>query len=184
MSMPWTGGGECRDEDAVADVVPAHDGALGHAAVGGSPYYFTVDLGSDETFQEVDSDWLQTDSAAIYLPSQLQVSVSTDGTSFTTVGTMNAPAVDSSNQSHDYRLLNINVTARYVRITVTPASSAWSFTDQIEVKTPLPRSSTRNGVRWSWVRRWRRSAFLGEHQLTWSLTVNCPAASLLCTRPL
>jgi Domain of unknown function (DUF4434)/F5/8 type C domain/Domain of unknown function (DUF5109) len=113
----------------------------------GSPYYFTVDLGSDQTFQEVDSDWLQTDSAAIYLPSQLQVSVSTDGTSFTTVGTMNAPAVDSSNQSHDYRLLNINVTARYVRITVTPASSAWSFTDQIEVKTPLPRSSTHNGVR-------------------------------------
>jgi hypothetical protein len=102
----------------------------------GSPYYFTVDLGSDQTFQEVDSDWLQTESAAIYLPSQVQVSVSTDGTNFTTAGTMDAPAVDSSSQSSDYRLLNINVTARYVRITVTPASDAWSFTDQIEVKTP------------------------------------------------
>jgi hypothetical protein len=32
--MSWTGGGECRGEDAVSDVVPAHDGALGHAAVG------------------------------------------------------------------------------------------------------------------------------------------------------
>jgi hypothetical protein len=34
MSMQWTGGGECRGEDAAADVVPAHDGALGHAAAG------------------------------------------------------------------------------------------------------------------------------------------------------
>jgi hypothetical protein len=102
----------------------------------GSSYYMTVDLGSEQTFQEVDSDWLQTDSAAIYLPSQVQVSVSTDGTDFTTVGTMDEPAVDSSDQSCDYRLLGIDVTARYVRITVTPSSDAWSFTDQIEVKTP------------------------------------------------
>jgi uncharacterized protein DUF4434/F5/8 type C domain-containing protein/fibronectin type III domain protein len=101
----------------------------------GSPYSFTVDLGSDETFQEVDSDWLQVDSAAIYLPAQIQVSISTDGTNFTSIGTMNAPAVDSSDQTHDYRLLYINATARYVRVTVTPASSAWSFTDELQVKT-------------------------------------------------
>jgi Domain of unknown function (DUF4434)/F5/8 type C domain/Domain of unknown function (DUF5109)/Fibronectin type III domain len=101
----------------------------------GSPFTFTVDLGSDETFQEIDSDWLQVDSAAIYLPAQIQVSVSTDGTNFTSVGTMNAPAVDSSDQAHDYRLLYLNVTARYVRITVTPASSAWSFTDELQVRT-------------------------------------------------
>jgi hypothetical protein len=101
----------------------------------GSPYSFTVDLGSDETFQEVDSDWLQVDSAAIYLPAQIQVSISTDGTNFTSIGTMNAPAVDSSDQTRDYRLLYINATARYVRITVTPASSAWSFTDELQVKT-------------------------------------------------
>ncbi len=48
---------------------------------------------------------------------------------------MNAPAVDSSDQAHDYRLLYLNVTARYVRITVTPASSAWSFTDELQVRT-------------------------------------------------
>jgi hypothetical protein len=51
---------------------------------------------------------------------------------------MNAPAVDSSDQTRDYRLLYINATARYVRITVTPASSAWSFTDELQVKTTRP----------------------------------------------
>jgi Domain of unknown function (DUF4434)/F5/8 type C domain/Domain of unknown function (DUF5109)/Fibronectin type III domain len=132
-SYPDTGGTELTDgafgSATYAD--PAWQGRLTD-----SPYSFTVDLGSDQTFQEVDSDWLQVDSAAIYLPAELEVSVSTDGTTFTPIGTMTAPAVDTSDQTHDYRLLYINVTARYVRITVTPASSAWSFTDELEVRTP------------------------------------------------
>lgn len=99
-----------------------------------SPYSITVNLGSVQTINEVDSDWLQYQSVAIYLPAEIQVSVSTDGTDFTAVGTMDAPAVDSANQAHNYRLLYLSVSAQYVRITVTPANSAWTFTDELQVR--------------------------------------------------
>lgn len=100
----------------------------------GSTYSFTVDLGATKTIKEVDSDWLQVRSVFIFLPTQLTVAISTDGTTYTTVGTMNAPNVGSTDQTHKYRLINLNNSARYVRITVTPASSAWSFSDELEVR--------------------------------------------------
>ena len=100
----------------------------------GSVYSFTVDLGTTKTIKEVDSDWLQVRSVFIFLPTQLTVATSTNGTSYTTVGTMNAPNVGTADQTHKYRLINLNNSARYIRITVTPASSAWSFTDELEVR--------------------------------------------------
>jgi len=33
-----------------------------------------------------------------------------------------------------YRLFGLNVAARYIQVSVTPASSAWSFTDELAVK--------------------------------------------------
>jgi hypothetical protein len=100
----------------------------------GSTYSFTVDLGATKTIKEVDSDWLQVRSVFIFLPTELTVSTSTNGTTYTTVGTMNAPNVGTADQTHKYRLINLNNSARYIRITVTPASSAWSFTDELEVR--------------------------------------------------
>ncbi|MGW0197784.1 hypothetical protein [Nonomuraea sp. NPDC003201] len=46
-----------------------------------------------------------------------------------------APAAGDADQARTYRLLGLNTTARYVRITVEPAGSAWSFTDEVEVRT-------------------------------------------------
>lgn len=100
----------------------------------GNPYSFTVDLGAVKTINEVDSDWLQVRSVFIFLPSSLTVAVSTDGTAFTDIGTMSAPNVGTIDQTRKYRLLGLNTTGRYVRLTVTPASSAWSFTDELEVR--------------------------------------------------
>ena len=70
----------------------------------------------------------------IFLPTELTVSISANGTTYTAVGTMNAPNVGATDQTHKYRLINLNNSARYIRITVTPASSAWSFTDELEVR--------------------------------------------------
>ena len=50
----------------------------------GSPYSFTVDLGTTKTIKEVDSDWLQVQSVFIFLPTQLSIATSTNGTRFTT----------------------------------------------------------------------------------------------------
>ena len=47
---------------------------------------------------------------------------------------MNAPHVGTADQSRKYRLINFSESARYVRVTVTPASSAWSFTDELEAR--------------------------------------------------
>lgn len=100
----------------------------------GTPYSFTIDLGTTKTIKEVDSDWLQVQSVFVFLPSQLTIATSTNGTTFTTAGTLSAPAVGTADQPAKYRLINISVSARYVRVTVTPASSAWSFTDELEVR--------------------------------------------------
>jgi len=99
-----------------------------------NPYSFTVDLGATKTVNEVDSDWLQFRSAYVFLPSQLVVETSTDGDTFTTAGTITAPSVSAADQSVRYRLTGLSVNARYVRVTVTPASYAWSFTDELEVR--------------------------------------------------
>ena len=100
----------------------------------GTPYSFTIDLGTAQTVNEVDSDWLQVQSVSIFLPSKLTIGASTDGSTFTTIGTVNAPAVSTADQSVMYRLFGLNVTARYIQVSVTPASSAWSFTDELAVK--------------------------------------------------
>ncbi|MER6002786.1 hypothetical protein ABT120_29735 [Nonomuraea angiospora] len=61
--------------------------------------------------------------------------VSANGLSYTAAGSVAAPAAGDADQARTYRLLGLNATARYVRITVEPAGSAWSFTDEVEVRT-------------------------------------------------
>ncbi len=100
----------------------------------GDSYSFTIDLGSTHTVKEVDSSWLQARSAAILLPDHLTITTSTNGTTFTAVGTIAAPTVGADDQIRTYRLLYLNVSARYIRVTVNPAADAWSFTDEIEIR--------------------------------------------------
>jgi len=100
----------------------------------GSPYSFTVDLGATYTVKQVSIDFLQYQSVAIYLPSQIAVSTSTTGTTFTSLVALPKPALSTANQSYTYVAYNLSASARYVRFTVTPASSAWSFVDELTVR--------------------------------------------------
>lgn len=100
----------------------------------GSPYSFTVDLGAQKAVNQVGSSWLQTKSVFIFLPSQILVSISTDGTSFTPLTTMNAPSVSDADQRYTYAAYNLSGTGRWLKFTVTPFSSAWSFTDELTVQ--------------------------------------------------
>jgi chitodextrinase len=100
----------------------------------GSPYSFTVDLGATHTVKQVSIDFLQYQSVAIYLPSQIAVSTSTNGTTFTSLVTLPKPALSTANQSYTYIAYSLSASARYVKFTVTPASSAWSFTDELTVR--------------------------------------------------
>lgn len=97
-------------------------------------YSFTVDLGSSQTVKELSSDWLQVKGVYIFLPKAVTYALSTNNTTFTPAGTVGAPAVSSADQSRKYRVLGLNASARYVRVTVEPASSAWSFGDEMEAR--------------------------------------------------
>ncbi|MCD9022387.1 DUF4434 domain-containing protein [Cohnella silvisoli] len=100
-----------------------------------SAYSFTIDLGSSKTIKEVYADFLQVKSVYVLLPQTVTFSVSSTGTSYTTIGTVNKPAVSSSDQVKKYRLTDLSsVSGRYVKVQVTPASSAWTFIDEIQVR--------------------------------------------------
>lgn len=100
----------------------------------GSPYSFTIDLGASKTITQVGTSWLQTKSLYIFLPSSIQVSVSTTGSTFTPLVTMPAPNVSDADQRYTYAAYGLSGSGRYVRFTVTPASSAWSFVDEAAVR--------------------------------------------------
>jgi len=100
----------------------------------GSVYTFTIDLGSVQTIHEVTSDWLQYQSVSIYLPQSVTYLVSSDDVNWTSVGSVNTPAVGSGNLSQEYRVTDLaSVSGRYVQIQVTPPSDAWTFIDEAQV---------------------------------------------------
>lgn len=101
----------------------------------GSAYSFTIDLGASQSIKEVYANFLQVKSVYILLPQTVAFSVSSDNVNFTSVGSVNKPAVSSSDQTKKYRLTDLNsVSGRYVKVTVTPASSAWTFIDEVQVR--------------------------------------------------
>jgi chitodextrinase len=101
----------------------------------GNIYSFTIDLGTVQPIKEINSDWFQYKGASIFLPAQVIYSVSTNGVTFTTAGTIARPAVTEDIQSKKYRLIDLsNVSGRYVKIAVTPPSAAWTFIDEAEAR--------------------------------------------------
>lgn len=100
----------------------------------GSVYSFTIDLGSVQTIHEITSDWLQYQSVSIYLPQNVTYLVSSDDVNWTSVGSVNTPAVGLGNLSQEYRVTDLaSVSGRYVQIQVTPATDAWTFIDEAQV---------------------------------------------------
>jgi chitodextrinase len=100
----------------------------------GGVYSFTVDLGAQMTVNQVGTSWLQTKSLYIFLPTQIAVSISPNGSRYTPLVTLNAPSVSDADQRYTYAAYNLSGTGRYVKFTVTPASSAWSFADELTVR--------------------------------------------------
>jgi chitodextrinase len=98
-------------------------------------YTITVDLGATATIREISSDWLQSLPVGILLPSAVDYAVSTDGVSYTAVGSVPGSAVGDTDRSRRYRVIQLDTRARYVRVLVHPNSDNWSFADEVEVRT-------------------------------------------------
>jgi hypothetical protein len=127
-SYPDSGGELTNGARGAATYGPAWQGRDGAGV-----HTFTVDLGAVRTFQSVSSGWLQIRPDAVFLPVRVTYRVSTDGSAFTSVGTVNRPAVSTVDQVRNYRLIALSASARYVRVEVD-GGTAWSMLDEIEVR--------------------------------------------------
>lgn len=93
-------------------------------------YSITLDLGSVQSINEVNSTWLQDQAAYIFFPARVAYSVSENGADFTPVGTVSQPSSPVFNKK--CKITNLSAQGRYVRIDV--ASNGWSFVDEVEVR--------------------------------------------------
>lgn len=128
-SYPDTGGTELTD--GVHGAVAYGTAWQGRNAPG--TYSFTIDLGSNRSIGSIESSWLQVRGDYVFLPPSITMATSTNGTTFTTVGTITTPAVTATNQIKSSRLLGLSSTVRYVKVTID-GGSAWTMLDEIEVK--------------------------------------------------
>lgn len=130
-SYPDTNGTELTDGvfGSTSSLTAAWQGRLT-----GSAYSFTINLGSVQTIHEITSDWLQYQSDSIYLPGNVTYLVSNDNVNWTSVGSVNTPAVGIFNLTQEYRVTDLaSVSGQYVQIQVTPSSDAWTFIDEAQV---------------------------------------------------
>lgn len=131
-SYPDTGGAELTDGSFGAATYT--DGAW-QGRNTGNPYSFVIDLGVSRNIGELSANFLQVKSVYVLLPKEVRFSVSSDNVSFVSAGTVEKPAVGGSDQTKTYRVTGLgNITGRYIKVEVVPASSAWTFIDEVQVR--------------------------------------------------
>ena len=104
-----------------------------------NPLSIVVDLGEKKRFMEVATNFLSNPSAGIYCPTDVKVSISDDGSSWTalTDDTIVRPTV---NMIYSYQYVADKVqSARFVKLEVT-SDSSWTFLDEFRVL-EYPQSS-------------------------------------------
>lgn len=102
----------------------------------------TFDLGSAQTVSGMTIHYMDntgTAGSTIHAPSAATVTYSTDGTNYSTAGTFSGTTIfpkpgGNSAASQAYGIMSFaNVTARYVRVTVT-RSTSWLFFDEVTIQ--------------------------------------------------
>ena len=81
-------------------------------------YSFVVDLGAPRAITEINTNWLQVKNQWVFLPPSVTYSTSLDGTNFDTVAYIPRPAMSDADQTRALRAIGLNVTARYVRVSL------------------------------------------------------------------
>ncbi|WP_034087167.1 hypothetical protein [Streptacidiphilus albus] len=94
-----------------------------------------IDLGTQRTVTEIDSNWFQVLPDDVFLPPEVRYSVSTDGVNYHLVYVIHKPAISADLQSKTYRAINLVATGRYVKIEVD-GGTAWTKTNEAEVRGP------------------------------------------------
>jgi hypothetical protein len=111
---------------------PAWEGRLA-----APPYSIVVDLGSTEPIAAVSSDWMQQPLGGIHLPASVTYSVSSDGSTWTRVGTVAQPFLNELGAtSQRYQSSAPGLSGRWVKVDVQPYGATWSFVDEVQVFAP------------------------------------------------
>jgi hexosaminidase len=92
----------------------------------------TIDLGSEQKFAIVSLDVLKDEEGKIFLPSEVVVSVSTDGLAFNEVARMDSMTINRWQRNLKLRFTPVN--ARYVNVVAKNEKKQWIFTDEISVE--------------------------------------------------
>ena len=106
----------------------------------------TIDLGQTMPVQQFMGEYLLDPQPAVNLPSQVDVSVSTDNSNFTMVGTLrdSAPNDSVSSVHKYYYTLQSPINARYVKFSTIAQAGAWIFVDEYQalssVVTDVPQN--------------------------------------------
>jgi hypothetical protein len=93
----------------------------------------TVDLGASKSgLVEFWASFLQDTGSGVYLPEGVEVLISANGTDFTSVGTMTAPAILNNQASNVYVLSGVTTSGRYIRFDVTPHAGTWLMCNELQ----------------------------------------------------
>jgi hypothetical protein len=99
-----------------------------------SSYYFIVDLENQTEFISTSINFIKQLEVDIVFPESVTYYASSDGTNFTSLGTVNSPTTSLNASASHYQLdLGTPVTARYVKIVVNTGTTDWTFCDELEV---------------------------------------------------
>lgn len=99
-----------------------------------APFDITIDLGSAKAFSSVSLDFLQSESAWVYYPSEVEISTSADGDGFSTIFHQHYQPVGTGSFALRTIAAKKNGKARYIRIKAKPSKAGqWLFTDEVRV---------------------------------------------------
>jgi len=112
----------------------------------GDDFEAVIDLGTVHSIRSLDSGYLQSINAGVFLPSQVQYTLSNDGKNFTMAGTVECDVEQTRKETvrMNYSLKGLDLDGRYVRvkalnIKVIPdwhkakGRKSWLFVDEIMV---------------------------------------------------
>lgn len=92
----------------------------------------TIDLGSVQTISRVTVDVLKDEEGRIFLPAEVKVFASEDGSNFKQIAQLDSAGIKSLNRN--LRLPFPDTNARYVQVVAKNASTNWLFVDEISVE--------------------------------------------------
>lgn len=101
-------------------------------------HYITADLGSEQPLQEINLYFASGDQ-----PTSAKVEISSNGTDYEELSTFTQSDIGGSSSNYLYSCSALNKSARYVKFTITAASSSWFQMTEFQIPIPDEKAPSR-----------------------------------------